>query len=292
MPTVILIAYAAGAVMGLLATRIEGLARVWPAIVRAQVLAGAVALSVVAVWRIPGIDSLLWSAAIGLCCVAIFIVALALCKGEGRSARASLEAWAAAPNTTFWVIPVAAAVGGPAAATTAVIVDRVATPVYALWTSFMRRGAPIQQRRRSSLIDQAPTFALVVGVLLRVNGPAPDWTATVTLIATPLLAMSGAAVFVGSALHPTQRIDYRPGTVRWFVLAGTRIIYLIPVFLLAPEGSLKAVALLYALSIPSFIVSQLSTVYGYADPVVAAGRRWGWLVGAVGLLVLFAWQAL
>ena len=292
MSVVILIAYALGALLGYLATRNEPLGRVWPKIVRAQLLAGAVVLSIVAVWRIDSIGSLLWSLAIAVVVVLLSVASFLLERGSNRGALASLHAWAAAPNTNFWVIPMSAAVVGPAGATTAVIVDRICLPVFAMWTWLMRRGAPIPQRKRSSLIDQAPALALIVGVALRASGPAPEWTAVVTLIVSPLLAATGAAVFVGSALHPTQRVDPRPGVRTWVVLAAVRIAYLVPVFFLAEGTTIKVVVLLYALTIPAFMASQLSTVYGYADAVVAAGRRWGWVVGGVGLAAIIAWQAL
>ena len=291
MSAVIVLAYALGGLLGYLAARIPALGRVWPKIVRAQLLAGAIALSIVAVWRITGLSSVLWSLVIAVVCVLIFGLAWVLtAKEPGHGGKAALESWAAAPNTNFWVIPISAAVGGPVAATTAVIVDRLSTPVYAVWTWLLRRDAPVPQRKRSSWIDQAPVLALLVGLALRIGGPAPEWTAWVTMIASPLLALSGAAVFVGSALHPTQQVDSRPGVRRWLVLTIMRVGYLVPVFFIAPDNTYKTVALLYALTIPAFLVSQLSTVYGYSDPVVAAGRKWGWVVGGAGLAALIAWH--
>ena len=40
--------------------------------------------------------------------------------------------------------------------------------------------------------------------------------------------------------------------------------------------------MLCALSVPSFATPQCATLYGYAEPVVAAGNRYGWFIGAAG----------
>ena len=66
----------------------------------------------------------------------------------------------------------------------------------------MRRDAPLRQRRATSWVDQSPILASVVGLLLHLVGPAPSWTADVLILAGPLLAFSGAALFTGSVIHP------------------------------------------------------------------------------------------
>ena len=283
MSVVVLIAYAIGVGLGLLAARSTRFGMVWPAIVRTQILVAAIALSIVAVWRIDNVDSVLWPLLMALAMALMFFIAWLTARGPNRDAHAALQTWAANANTAFFVIPVGAALGGSAGALAAVLMDRLATPLYAFWVWLLRRGAPRQQRRRTSFIDQAPVIALGVGLLLHLTGPAPAWTATVTLWAVPLLAASGAAIFIGSVLHHTQRIDPRPGIRRWLALVGVRIALLMPIAVLAPTLSLRVVALLCALSIPAFAAPQVSTIYGYADPVVAAGSRYGWFFGAAGL---------
>jgi predicted permease len=283
MSAAVLFAYAVGIVLGLLAARVPAFGRVWPVIVRVQILVAAITLSVVAVWRIDNVGSVLWPVLIALSAAAIFAVAWLTAREPNRDAHAVLQSWSANANTAFFVIPVAAALAGPAGATAAVLVDRIATPLYAYWIHLLRKGAPVPQRRRTSPIDQAPVIALGIGLLLHLTGPAPAWTATLTLLAAPLLAASGAAIFIGSVLHPSQRIDPRPGFRRWLALVALRVVWCAPIVALAPSPTYKVVAVLCALSIPAFAVPQMSTVYGYSDPVVAAGSRYGWVVGAVGL---------
>jgi hypothetical protein len=284
----VLIGYAIGIVLGLLAARVAAFGRIWPVIVRIQILVAAITLSIVSVWRIDNVGSVLWPVLMALSAVVIFAVAWLTTRGGNRDAHAVLQAWSANANTAFFVIPVAAALAGPAGATAAVLMDRIATPLYAFWIHLLRKGAPVPQRRRTSVIDQAPVIALGVGLLLHLTGPAPAWTATLTLAAAPLMAASGAAIFIGSVLHPTQRIDPRPGLRRWLALVLVRVGWCLPIVLIAPSVTYKVVAVLCALSIPAFAVPQMSTVYGYSDPVVAAGSRYGWVVGGLGLVVAIA----
>lgn len=283
MSTPVLIAYAVGAVLGLTAARIPAFGRVWPTIVRIQILVAAITLSIVAVWRITSVGSVVWPVLIALSAAALFVVALLTTSGPNREAHAVLQAWSANANTAFFVIPLSAALVGPVGATAGVLVDRIATPLYAYWVHLLRRGAPVPQRRRTSWIDQAPVLALGIGLLLHLTGPAPEWTATLTMWAAPLMAASGAAIFIGSVLHPTQRIDPRPGVRRWLALVVVRIVWCLPIVILAPTPAYKVVAVLCALTIPAFAVPQVSTLYGYADPVVAAGSRYGWIAGALGV---------
>ena len=56
---------------------------------------------------------------------------------------------------------------------------------------------------------------------------------------------------------------------------------LIAVF--APTPAIRVVAILGGLSIPVFGAPQMAAVYGYSDPTVAAGTRYGWFFGAAGL---------
>lgn len=284
MSGIVLVAYAIGIVLGLAASRSTGFGLVWPTIVRVQILVAAIALSITAVWRIDNVDSIVWPLLMALTMVVMTVVAWFTATGPNRSAHAVLQTWAANSNTAFFVIPVGAALAGPTGAVAAVLMDRISAPLFAFWVGVLRRGAPTQQRRRTGFVDQAPMIALAIGLLLHLTGPAPEWTATVTLWAAPLLAASGAAIFVGSVLHPTQRIDPRPGLPRWFALVALRAVLMAPIVVFAPDLELKVVAVLCALSIPAFGAPQVSTMYGYVDPVVAAGSRYGWFVGALGLV--------
>lgn len=287
MSLVVLAAYTLGAALGWLASRRPSLERTWPRYVRAQLLVASVVLSVSAAWRLTGVQDVVWPLCIVAVCGLLLGLGLLLTRGERRAGRAVLWAWTGTPNTGFFVVPFAAAFGGPTALLVGVLADRLGAPLWAVYVHLLRRDAPIPQRRRSSWVDQSPVIALVLGLALHLVGPAPAWTATVSLAMAPVLAATGAAVFVGSVLHPTQRIDPRPGLGRWAAFVAVRVALLVPAILLAPEG-VRLALILCALSIPAFGPAQFSTVYGYSEPVVAASARYGWWIGAVGIVAGYA----
>jgi predicted permease len=284
MSIVVLAAYALGAALGLWASRRPSLERTWPRYVRAQLLVASVVLSVSAAWRLTSVQDVVWPLCVVAVCGVLLGLGLLLTRGERRAGRAVLWAWTGTPNTGFFVVPFAAAFGGPTALLVGVLADRLGAPLWAVYVHLLRRDAPIPQRRRSSWVDQSPVIALVVGLALHLVGPAPAWTATVSLAMAPVLAATGAAVFVGSVLHPTQRIAPRPGLARWMAFTALRIVLLVPAILLAPDG-VRLALILCALSIPAFGPAQFSTVYGYSEPVVAAAARYGWWVGAAGVAI-------
>ncbi len=288
MSLVVLAAYAVGASLGLWASRRPSLAVVWPRVVRAQLLVAATVLSVSAAWRLTGVQDLGWPLVIVAVFAAILGLSLVITQGERRLGRGTLRAWSATSNTGFFVLPLTAALGGPAALLVAVLVDRLGSPLWAAYIHLLRRDAPTPQRLRTSWVDQSPLLALVLGLALHLVGPAPDWTATVSLAMAPVMAATGSAVFVGSVLHPTQRIPARPGLGPWLRLVVLRVALLAPVVLLAPDDGVRLVAVLCALSIPAFGPAQFSTVYGYAEPVVAASARYGWWIGALGVVAAYA----
>ena len=153
----------------------------------------------------------------------------------------------------------------------------------------MRRDAPIRQRRATSWVDQSPVLASLVGLLLHVVGSAPAWTADVLLLAGPLLAFSGAALFMGSVVHPHNLAVPRSehAVRRWTWLTAVRIAYyavVAVVALLAGSTPLAVVAVLSGLSAPSFQPVQLAVLYGYRSEVVVAAVRWGWLLAPLGLV--------
>ena len=67
-----------------------------------------------------------------------------------------------------------------------------------------------------------------------------------------------------------------------------RIALLVPLVLIAPNAPIAAVLVLCAFSIPAFYPPQLSVLYGYADSVVAAASRLGWVFAPVGVLLALA----
>ncbi|MHB0929039.1 MAG: AEC family transporter [Candidatus Nanopelagicales bacterium] len=284
MSLVVAMAYAIGLGFGWLATRKGAFAEVWPVVVRAQMVAAPLMLTITAVWRLENFDQLLWPAIMVLVLVVMFAYAYSTLHGEQRTAHATLQAMSASPNTGFFLVPITAALGGPSALVSAVLVDRLTIPVWSAWIAVLRREAPVAQSRRTSFVDQAALIAAAMGLLLRFTGPAPQWTATLSLWVAPVLAMSGAATFIGSALHPSQRIDPRPGRRRWIALALLRIALFAGIYLAAPTPQLRLLALLMALSVPPFGPPQFATLYGFSDPVLAAGNRMGWFVGITGVI--------
>ena len=137
-------------------------------------------------------------------------------------------------------------------------------------------------------MDQSPILASVVGLLLHAVGPAPGWTADALLLAGPLLAFSGAALFMGSVVHPHNVAVPRSehAVRRWAWLTAVRIAYygLVTLAAMAASSSaLAVVAVLSGLSAPSFQPIQLAVLYGYRSEVVVAAVRWGWLVAPLGL---------
>ena len=192
------------------------------------------------------------------------------------------------PNASFWVVPTAAAFAGSAGTMIAVLANVITTGWNAAAVHLMRRDAPFRQRRSTTWVDQSPVLASLVGLLLHLFGPAPAWTADVLTLAGPLLAFSGAALFTGSVIHPHNLAVPRTthAVRRWGWLTLVRIAYYALVALaasLAGSTALAVVAVLTALSAPSFQPIQLSVLYGYRSEVVVAAVRWGWILAPLGL---------
>jgi hypothetical protein len=281
---VVVLAYALGAAIGVASSRSERMAVAWRRIIRYQIVVVSVGVSILAAWRLEGLADLGWP----MLAAAITTVIMACAwwttpRGTDRTGRAVLRGWSANANGGFWVIPVATAVAGAPGAVFAVLVDRIYIVIVGFFTWILRRHAPERQRMRTSWIDQAPVIALGVGLILNVTRETPDWTATALEWAAPLLALSGAAVFVGSVLHPSQRIPWRPGMRVWGFLSAVRILLFVPAALLAPTPEIAIAFVLFGFTIPAFFPPQLSILYGYRDSVVAATARWGWIWATPGV---------
>lgn len=270
--------------MGWVATRSAAVGRIWPRLVRTQILVASVTLAVVAAWRLNTISDMLWPVLMIVPFVILLGIAILTVRGERRLGRATLRAWSASPNSGFFVIPVASALIGPPGVFLGVLIDRFGAPIWALYIWMLRRDAPRKQRTSSSWIDQAPLIALGVGLVLRFVIPAPEWTLVLSDLAAPFMALTGSALFVGSVLHSSQRISPRSGIRPWIVMASLRAAMFLPMVWLAPNPAVGVVAMLCAFSIPTFGPPQMSTVYGYSEPVVAAAARLGWITGAIGLV--------
>jgi hypothetical protein len=261
--------------------------RVWPVVLRIQILLTSATLSLVAAWRLTSASQLVGPLALAAGLWLMLGVTLGT-RGRRSAGEGSLEAWAVSPNSGFWVVPAAAAFAGSTGTMIAVLANVITTAWSAVAVHLMRRDAPIRQRRATSWVDQSPIVASLVGLLLHVAGPAPSWTADVLVLAGPLLAFSGAALFTGSVVHPHNLSVPRPQHAirRWASLTVVRVAYYVLVALaasLAGSTPLAVVAVLSALSAPSFQPVQLAVLYGYRSETVVAAVRWGWLLAPLGL---------
>jgi len=284
---VTLLAYAIGAALGLLADR--GGPRVqrdWPIYLRLQFVVSAAFIGLVAAWRLAHpLDAV---PSIAIAAVSVAIVAAALLTRRGHPAGlAFLDAWSAYPNGAFWVLPFAGALVGTGASAVAAISNALYAVPNAVSIHFMRRDAPHPQRVATSWVDQSALAALVVGLFLHLAGPAPEWTHWVLVVAGPLLAFVGAALFTGSVLHPHNVGTGRTaaGLRRWLFLSGVRVAWLLPVAVLTGSRAVAVVAVLSALGAPAFNPVQLAVLYRYRTATVNAAARWGWLLLPVGLAV-------
>jgi len=285
MTVIVFVAYGVGALLGYAVARGGRLVPVWRVFIRANLLLTSIVLSVLAGWRVSGFADLLWPVVVtAVMFVLVGIAYLLTPPSPERPGRAALRGWSAIPNPGFWLIPVATAIAGAPGAVIAVLIDRVALASFAIWVWVLRKHAPIKQQVRTSWIDQSPLIALVVGLLLGVFSDAPEWTASVLQWLAPVVAAIGAAVFVGSVLHPSQRMEWRPGVRVWALLSLARIAMMVPLAFLAPTEPIAVALVLGAFSIPAFFPSSLSVLYGYTDSVVAASVRLGWIFAPIGLV--------
>jgi hypothetical protein len=263
--------------------------RVWPIALRVQILVTSASLSLVAAWRLTSVGELVGPIVLSAGLWLMLGAALAT-RGRRSAGEGSLEAWAVSPNSGFWVVPAAAAFAGSTGTMIAVLANVITTAWTGVAVHLMRRDAPLRQRRATSWVDQSPVLASLVGLLLHVVGPAPSWTADVLLLAGPLLAFSGAALFTGSVIHPHNLSVPRSehAVRRWSWLSVVRIAYYAVVALvagLASSNALAVVAVLSGLSAPSFQPIQLAVLYGYRSELVVAAVRWGWILAPFGLVL-------
>jgi hypothetical protein len=261
--------------------------RVWPVVLRVQILLTSATLSFAAAWRLTSARELVGPLALAAGMWLLLGVTL-LNRGRRSRGASALEAWAVSPNSSFWVVPAAAAFAGAAGTMIAVLANVITTVWGGVCVHLMRRDAPLRQRRATSWVDQSPVLASVVGLALHAAGPAPGWTAQVLTLAGPLLAFSGAALFVGSIIHPhnvsVPRTEH--ALRRWAWLTAIRVAYYLAVTLAAlawGATTLAVVAVLTALSAPSFQPIQQAVLYRYRSEVVVAAVRWGWLLAPLGL---------
>ena len=170
--------------------------RVWPVVLRVQILITSATLSLVASWRLTSASELLGPLALAAG-FWLLLGATVATRGRRSPGQSALEAWAVSPDSGFWVVPAATAFAGSTGTMIAVLANVIITAWGAVCVHLMRRDAPFRQRRATSWVDQSPLLASFVGLSLHLVGAAPSWTADVLTRAGPLLAFSGAALFTG-----------------------------------------------------------------------------------------------
>jgi len=217
--------------------------RVWPVVLRVQILVTSATLSLAAAWRLTSVGELVGPLALagGMW---LMLGASLVSRGRRSGGEAALEGWAVAPNSGFWVVPAATAFAGSAGTMIAVLANVITTIWGGVCVHLMRRDAPLRQRRATSWVDQSPVLASVVGLALHAVGPAPGWTEDVLVLAGPLLAFSGAALFTGSIIHPHNISVPRPQHAirRWAWLTVIRVAYYLVVTVAAAASGATALA--------------------------------------------------
>jgi hypothetical protein len=261
------------------------LRRGWPVYLRLQLVATAALLGLFSAWRLTAPHQIVAPIAIAGVGVALLVASDLARRGHSRG-LAELEGWAAFPNGTFWVLPIAGGLLGPPASAIAALTNAVYAAPNAVCIHIMRRDAPHPQRRSTSWLDQSMVLAVAVGLLLHLSGPAPAASHWVLLVAGPVLAFVGAALYTGSVLHPhNASVDRSVADYgRWLFLAAVRIGYLLTIAIVTSSSVVAVIAVLSALGPPAFNPPQQAVLYGYRSGVVMVAVRWGWLFVPAGLL--------
>lgn len=278
-------AYVVGALMGLTVHR--GGTRLqhgWPVYLRLQLVATAGLLGLFSAWRLTAPHQIV--APIAIACVGLVLLVVSdRIRGSHSRGLAELEGWAAFPNGQFWVLPIAGALMGPSASALAALTNAVYAGPNAVCIHLMRRDAPHPQRRSTTWTDQSMVLAVALGLLLHLAGPAPAASHWILVVAGPVLAFVGAALYSGSVLHP-HNVSVDPAAAdrrRWLLLAGVRISYLLVIAAVTDSTEVAVIAVLSALGPPAFNPPQQAVLYGYRSGVVMVAVRWGWYLAPAGL---------
>ena len=284
-----LAAYAAGVLIGLAVARTgPRLQADWPIYLRAQLMVTAAATGLFAAWELSAPHQVVGPFLVA-CVGWVLLGASALTRRRRSLGEAALESWAAGPNGAFWVLPIAGIIAGPPAIMIAALANAFYAAPNAVCIHLMRRDAPRRQRHATSWVDQSALLALGVGLLLHLTGPAPSWSHIVLRVAAPVLAFTGAGLFIGSVVHPHNLAVGRARSAawRWLWLAAVRVAFLLVIAFVTSSTPLAVVAVLSALGAPAFSPIQQAVLYGYRSELVNTAARWGWLALPFGLVA--AW---
>jgi len=277
-------AYVSGATIGLAVHRSgPGLRKGWPIYLRIQLVATAGLLGLFSAWRLTAprqIVAPILIAAVG----ALLLGVTYVFRGHRSGGQAELEGWAAFPNGAFWVLPIAGALIGPAGSVLSALTNAVYAGPNAVCIHLMRRDAPLSQRRSTTWVDQSMLLAVLVGLLLHLSGPAPAASHWVLVVAGPVMAFVGAALYTGSVLHPhNASVDRTTSdSWRWLALTAVRVGYLVVIIIVTRSAAVAVVAVLSAFGPPAFNPPQQAVLYGYRSGVVMVAARWGWFLLPVG----------
>jgi hypothetical protein len=278
-------AYLIGAFMGLAAHRGgPRLRQGWPVYLRLQLVATAALLGLFSAWRLTAPHQIV--APILIAGVGGLLLGVAhLSRRRQSSGLAELEGWAAFPNGTFWVLPIAGALIGPTGTAIAALTNAVYAAPNAVCIHLMRRDAPIRQRRSTGWLDQSMILAVLIGLALHASGPAPAASKWILTVSGPVLAFVGAGLYTGSVLHPHNASVGRSGSEyrRWLLLCGVRVAYLGLIAIFTGSTAVAVIAVLSALGPPAFNPPQQAVLYGYRSGVVMVAARWGWVFLPFGL---------
>lgn len=290
---VTLACYGAGAGFALVATR-RGTPSWWGRFIRGQFLVAGSTLSVAAGWRFRFGTQLVEAIALAAVLFVITLVAV-LARSQGGRRRSTgecvLEAWAANPNTAYWIIPLTTVLVGPTGTVVAVLSDQILIPLFVWWVSRLRRDAPVPQRVHTRVFDYAGPVGFGVGLLLAQLLVPPDWTNAVLGFFGTFMAFIGAAMWAGSVRHTLAKLD-RPtaeGWRRYLTLVAIRIGVCGLVAALFWGMPAAPIALLAAGTAPTFFPANASVLYGYHCHVTGIASRYGWVLVPAG--VALAWFA-
>ena len=247
-------AYALGALIGLVVHRGgPRLRKGWPVYLRIQLVATAALLGLFSAWRLTAprqIVAPIVIAAVG----GVLLGAAYLVRGQHSTGLSQLEGWAGFPNSTFWVLPIGGALVGPPASVIAALTNAVYAVPNAVCVHLMRRDAPLPQRHSTSWLDQSMLVAVAIGLLLHLAGPAPAASHWVLVVAGPLLAFVGAALYTGSVFHPHNASVRRTAAEarRLALLTGIRVAYLGVIAVVTNSTAVAVIAVLSAFGPPAF----------------------------------------
>ena len=185
-----------------------------------------------------------------------------------RGGEASL-AVAAASNTTFWSVPVAATLVAPAQVVMLAVYDTIVAVRGAVQLRFLRSRSPVRHSRRSLFADFAKPLGLAVGLTLAAVGPAPGWAPVTVTHLGQLSGVLGIGILVlaAPAAVPGRAALRRaaPAVVLRFGFVATAL-----GLMALASIAIPAVTWVIATAPAPFNTVALSRLYGFPTEVATA----------------------